>query len=70
MWTPEIEVAVDEWKRTGTFPFPSLNIYPAPAPEFLTLEELRLIYHVASICYGMEEIGANGFSLWTDQIPT
>jgi hypothetical protein len=51
------------------FPFPSLNIYPAPAPQLLKVEQLRLIHHVASISHRMIEIGANGFTLWTRQIP-
>ncbi|KAK0727402.1 hypothetical protein B0T26DRAFT_133940 [Lasiosphaeria miniovina] len=70
MWTPEIEATIDQWQRTGIFPFPSLNIYPAPAPQSLTVEDLRLIHHVASISHEMIEIGANGFTLWTRQIPT
>jgi len=70
MWTPEIQMAIAEWKRTGFFPFPSLGIYPTPDPQDLTLEELRLIHHVASISQQMVDIGANGFTLWTRQIPT
>ncbi|KAK0719888.1 hypothetical protein B0H67DRAFT_661676 [Lasiosphaeris hirsuta] len=70
MWTPEIEATIDQWQRTGVFPFPSLNIFPAPAPQHLTTEQLRLIHHVASISHQMMEIGANGFTLWTRQIPT
>ncbi|KAL2025168.1 hypothetical protein VTK56DRAFT_170 [Thermocarpiscus australiensis] len=70
MWTPEIEAAIDQWRHTGMFPFPDLCIYPAPSPERLTLEDLRLIHHVASISHQMQEIGANDFTLWTWQIPT
>lgn len=70
MWTPEIEAEIDQWRRTGMFPFPNLGIFPAPSPEHLTLEDLRLIHHVASISHQMQEIGANDFTLWTRQIPT
>ncbi|KAL2131334.1 hypothetical protein VTI74DRAFT_5258 [Chaetomium olivicolor] len=70
MWTPEIEATIDQWRRTGMFPFPSLGIYPAPAPQLLTVEDLRLIHHVASISHQMQEIDANDFTLWTRQIPT
>jgi len=69
LWTPEIEATIDQWQRTGVFPFPSLNIYPAPSTQHLKLEELRLIHHVATISHQMMEIGANGFTLWTRQIP-
>jgi len=70
MWTPEIEATIDQWRRTGMFPFPRLGIYPAPSPERLTTEDLRLIHHVASICDQMQELDANDFTLWTRQIPT
>lgn len=70
MWTPEIEAAIEQWQRTHVFPFPDLNIYLAPDPQFLSVEEMRLIFHVASISHQLGAIGANGFTLWTRQIPT
>ncbi|KAH8908948.1 hypothetical protein BR93DRAFT_936515 [Coniochaeta sp. PMI_546] len=70
LWTPEIESAIEQWRVTGLFPFPSLNIYPAPDPQSLTREELRLIYHVAEISHQLITINANEFTLWTRQIPT
>lgn len=70
LWTPEIEAAIEQWQRTGVFPFPGLNIFPAPAPQFMPIEDLRLIYHVASICDELAAIDANNFTLWTRQIPT
>lgn len=70
MWTPEIEGAIELWQQTGVFPFPNLNIYPAPAPQYYSMEDLRLIYHVAAICHELGNIDANGFTLWTRHIPT
>ncbi|KAK3325388.1 hypothetical protein B0H66DRAFT_122175 [Apodospora peruviana] len=70
MWTRDNEAAVDEWKRTEVFPFPELNIYPTPSPEHMSVDDLRLIHHVASISSQMKESGADGFTLWTRQIPT
>ncbi|KAK8067093.1 hypothetical protein PG997_013840 [Apiospora hydei] len=70
MWTPEIEAAIELWQQTGVFPFSSLNIYPTPAPQYYSMEDLRLIYHVAAICHELGTIDANGFTLWTRHIPT
>ncbi|KXJ93259.1 hypothetical protein Micbo1qcDRAFT_54373 [Microdochium bolleyi] len=70
MWNPRIEAAIQLWQQTGAFPFPALSIYPAPDPQAYTLEELRLIYHVSAICDEMNRMDANGFTLWTRQIPT
>jgi hypothetical protein len=70
MWTPEIEADIEQWQRTGIFPFPNLNIYPAPSPQNYTVEELRLIHHVASICSELDAMDANNFTIWTRQMPT
>lgn len=70
MWTPEIEAAIEHWRISGIFPFPSLEIYPAPNPQYLSVEDMRLIYHVASISHQLGTIDANGFTLWTRQVPT
>lgn len=68
-WTPAIEAVIDQWQRTGVFPFPSLNICPAPAPHLLTTDQLRLIHHVAAISHEMMEMNATDYTLWTRQIP-
>ncbi|KAL6920683.1 hypothetical protein FSHL1_004660 [Fusarium sambucinum] len=70
MWTPQIEAAITEWQRTGIFPLPSLGIYPAPMPHLYSVEDLRLIYHVAALYYQLATIDANNFTLWTRHIPT
>ncbi|KAJ3457530.1 hypothetical protein MRS44_014671 [Fusarium solani] len=70
MWTPQIEAAIAEWQRTGIFPLPSLGLYPAPMPHLYSLEDLRLIYHVATLYYQLATIDANNFTLWTRHIPT
>jgi hypothetical protein len=69
MWTPEVESAIDLWRRTGVFPF-DLDVNPFPAPQCYSFEELRLIYHVASISFQLNALDANGFTLWTSKIPT
>ena len=62
-------VAPEQWHRTGVFPFPELNIYPAPNPHSFTPDELRLIHHVATISSQLQQMDANKFTLWTRQIP-
>ncbi|KAK2603791.1 hypothetical protein QQS21_003993 [Conoideocrella luteorostrata] len=70
MWTPQIEAAIAEWQVSGVFPFPSLQVFPAPAPHMYTIEDLRLIYHVANLYHQLSAIDANNFTLWTRHIPT
>ncbi|KAI0199390.1 hypothetical protein F4808DRAFT_216439 [Astrocystis sublimbata] len=68
MWTPEIEEIITTWRTTGIFPFPGL-VTTAPMPQFYTVDELRLIYHVASICDRLKTMGANHYTLWTRHVP-
>ncbi|RDA91956.1 hypothetical protein CP533_1349 [Ophiocordyceps camponoti-saundersi (nom. inval.)] len=70
MWTPQIEAAIADWQATGVFPLPSLGVYPAPIPHLYSVEDLRLIYHVASLYHELASIDANNFTLWTRHIPT
>lgn len=69
LWTPEIEAEIERWQRTGSFPFPDLYFYPAPSPQFFSLEDLRLIHHVASVSSELGNSDANNFTIWTRQIP-
>ncbi|RDW83349.1 putative UPC2 Regulatory protein involved in control of sterol uptake [Coleophoma crateriformis] len=69
LWTPEIERDIECWQQTGSFPFPDLYIYPAPAPQFFSVEDLRLIYHVASLSSELGIHDASNFTIWTRQVP-
>jgi len=68
LWTPEIEAEIERWQKTGVFPFPEL-CYPQPNPQGSSVEDLRLIYHVASISTELALHDAGTFTIWTSQIP-
>ncbi|EFZ00695.1 Zn(2)-C6 fungal-type DNA-binding domain protein [Metarhizium robertsii ARSEF 23] len=70
MWTPQVEAAIAEWQATGVFPFSTLHVYSAPMPHLYSLEDLRLIYHVANLYDQLSVIDGNNFTLWTRHIPT
>ncbi|KAH8174344.1 fungal zn(2)-Cys(6) binuclear cluster domain-containing protein [Sarocladium implicatum] len=70
MWTPEIQAVIADWQATGVFPFPEMGIYPTPMPHNYSLEDLRLIHHVASLHTELARIDGNNFTLWTRHIPT
>lgn len=69
LWTPEIEAEIESWQQTGIFPFPDLYIYPAPAPQYFSFEDLRLIHHVASVSSELGNSDASHFTIWTRQMP-
>ncbi|KAG9250416.1 uncharacterized protein F5Z01DRAFT_375389 [Emericellopsis atlantica] len=69
MWTPEIEASLLQWQQTNVFPFPSMGIYPVPVASSYSWEDLRLIYHIASVYDELSVMDANNFTLWTRHIP-
>lgn len=69
LWTPEIESEIETWQQTGVFPFQDLLMFPAPAPHYFSVEELRLIHHVAAISREMSLTDASNFTIWTRQVP-
>lgn len=69
MWTPPIETAIAGWQSTGVFPFPSLQLYPAPMPHLYTAGELRLMYYAANLYHQQTAID-NSCADWARHIPT
>lgn len=69
LWTPNMEAEIERWQKTGIFPFPELDIYPQPNPQFFSTEDLRLIHHVAGISSELSLHDAGTFTIWTTQIP-
>lgn len=68
-WTPDISRAVDQWQTTGAFPFPDLPIYPQPQWHLLDRMDLRLIYHVSSVCSEMLQSRTSKLTIWTEVLP-
>lgn len=69
MWTPQVEVEIEVWQRTGVFPF--INLYGGNLsfPPSFPKENLRLLYHVASVSSELDRYNANNFTIWTRQVP-
>ncbi|OBT50714.1 hypothetical protein VE04_09825 [Pseudogymnoascus sp. 24MN13] len=69
LWTPAIEDEINRWQQTGVFPFPELAIYPQPNPQAFSIEDLRLMHHVAGISTELGMLDAGSFTIWANQIP-
>ncbi|KAF1986788.1 hypothetical protein K402DRAFT_331637 [Aulographum hederae CBS 113979] len=69
LWTPEIEKSVEIWRHTGECPFPDLNIYPQAHWHLFSKTDLRLVYHLASICSDVQHTRTSKLTLWTDRLP-
>lgn len=69
-YTAEAEQDIDEWQRTGIFPFPELRVRPEPQWRILSATDLRLVHHIASVSTDMQLRGYGHCTIWTAQIPT
>ena len=69
-YTAEAEQDIDEWQRTGVFPFPELGVRPEPQWRLLPATDLRLYHHIASVSVDMQRRGYDHCTVWTAQIPT
>lgn len=67
--TPNSEHRVDLWQQTGGFPFPDLHVYPQPATQEYSKNELRLIEHLSSISNDLLINGTSNLTIWTQRLP-
>lgn len=69
LWTPGIEAEVRGWQQIGRSSFPSLCVFPAIPFGKFSLEDLRLIHHVASISSELCTNGSSSLTIWVRQVP-
>jgi hypothetical protein len=69
MWTSEVETEIRSWQQIGQSSFPSLRVFPAIPFENFSLEDLRLIHHVASISSELCTSNSSNFTIWVRQVP-
>ena len=69
LWTREIEYEIAEWQATGNFPFKALQLCPTPQAQLYSVEELRLIYHVAGLYCKLAASGLTNYVVWVGYIP-
>jgi len=69
LWTPELDETISYWQRTGNFPFPDLRLQSPEAFRNLCKDDLRLVYHLASIHQEMERNDYLQCTFWASDIP-
>ncbi len=68
-WTGLIEREVELWHRTGVFPFYELVLEASGHFQGLSLIDLRLIHHLATIHSNMHRKDFQRCTLWIELIP-
>jgi hypothetical protein len=69
LWTSDVETEVLSWQQVGRSSFPSLCVFPAIPFENFSLEDLRLIHHIASISGKLSASNRSNFTIWVKQVP-
>lgn len=69
VFTPGTESRIDRWKQTGSFPYPSLQVFPPPQTHEYSKNELGLMHHLSAIADDLSSKGTSNFTLWTQKVP-
>lgn len=69
VFTPSTESRIDLWQQTGSFPYPSLQVFPPPQTHEYSKNELRLIHHLSSISNDLMLKGTSNLTIWTQKVP-
>ncbi|KAK4556729.1 hypothetical protein LTR86_006300 [Recurvomyces mirabilis] len=67
--TPGTESLVNLWQQTGNFPYPELQVFPAPLAHELSRTELTLIHHLSTISNDLLLKGTSHLTTWTQKMP-
>ncbi|OQE68395.1 hypothetical protein PENNAL_c0154G10744 [Penicillium nalgiovense] len=67
--SPEIEIGIENWHRTGVPPYPELLQYPRSAWSGLSRTDLRLIHHIIGLSIDLHRRGLSGCTVWVQKMP-
>ncbi|KAJ5211045.1 hypothetical protein N7491_010861 [Penicillium cf. griseofulvum] len=67
--SPDIEMEVDSWHRTGVPPYPELLQCPRSGWSGLSRTDLRLIHHIIGISIDLHRRGLSGCTVWAQKMP-
>lgn len=69
MMTPEIEMEIDNWHRTGVPPYPELMQCPRMGWSSLSRSDLRLIHHIVGLSIDLHRRGLSNCTVWAQKMP-
>ncbi|CAG7973634.1 unnamed protein product [Penicillium salamii] len=69
LMSPEIEVEIENWHRTGIPPYPELLQCPRSGWTGLSRVDLRLIHHIIGLSIDLHRRGLSTCTLWAQKMP-
>ncbi|CAL5866877.1 uncharacterized protein PFLUO_LOCUS1088 [Penicillium psychrofluorescens] len=67
--SPEIEMEIDNWHRTGVPPYHELIQCPRSGWSGLSKADLRLIHHIIGLSIDLHRRGLAGCTVWAQKMP-
>lgn len=69
LMSPEIEMEVENWHRTGVPPYPELLQCPRSGWSGLSRLDLRLIHHIIGLSIDLHRRGLSSCTVWAHKMP-
>ena len=69
LMSPEIEIEIEAWQKTGNPPFPELHLNSRTYWYKFSRTDLRLIHHISGLSIDMHRLGYAGCTVWAQKMP-
>lgn len=69
LMSQEIEMEIENWRMTGTPPFPELSMCPRSGWHGFSRSELRLIHHITGQSIDLHRRGYSNSTIWAQRMP-
>ncbi|KAJ5774940.1 C6 transcription factor RosA-like [Penicillium paradoxum] len=69
LMSPEIEMEIDNWHRSGVPPYPELLQCPRSGWSGLSRIDLRLIHHIIGLSIDLHRRGLSASTVWAQKMP-
>ncbi|OAX78570.1 hypothetical protein ACJ72_07121 [Emergomyces africanus] len=69
LMSPEIDIEIDTWLKTGNPPFPELQLSSRAYWFKFSRTDLRLIHHIAGLSIDLHRRGYSNCTVWAQKMP-
>ncbi|KAJ5535856.1 hypothetical protein N7513_009042 [Penicillium frequentans] len=69
LMSPEIEMEIENWHRTGVPPYPELVQCPRAGWSHLSRADLRLVHHIIGLSIDLHRRGLSSCTVWAQKMP-
>lgn len=69
LMSPEIELEIQNWQKSGNPPFPELQLSTRAYWYKFSRTDLRLIHHIAGLSIDLHRRGYSNCTVWAQKMP-